>query len=152
MGQSCTLSKFTGGTELVVVGDMPEGGAAIQRDLDRLGEMARQEPHEAQEGEVQSRAPGKNNPMHQYMLDATHLEKSLAEKDTGVDTKLNVSQQCALATTKAAGILGCSSVACRLRKVICPLYSSLVRPHLECCIHFWAPHYKRDMDIYCRVQ
>ena len=50
---------------------------------------------------------GRNNPMHRYMLGATQLEISLAEKGLGilVDTKLNMSQQCALAAKVASGIL-----------------------------------------------
>ena len=42
---------------------------------------------------------GRNNPMHQYMLGAIQLESSMAEKNLGVlvDTRLNMSQQCALA-------------------------------------------------------
>ena len=98
----------------------------------------------------------RSNPMQQYMLGATQLESSLAEKDLEVllDTKLTMSQQCALATKKANGILSCirRSISSRLREVIFPLYSALVRPQLECWVQCWAPQYRREMDILERVQ
>jgi len=64
-----------------------------------------------------------------------------------VDTQVNVRQKFALAK-KANGSLGCigHSIASRWKEIL-PLHSVLVRPHLECWVHFWDPQYRRDMDI-----
>ncbi|KAK4818892.1 hypothetical protein QYF61_021409 [Mycteria americana] len=50
----------------------------------------------------------RNSPMHHYMLVTDWLDSYFAEKDLGVlvASKLTMSQQCALATKKADGILG----------------------------------------------
>ena len=82
--------------------------------------------------------------MHQYRLGNDLLERSSAEQDLRVlmDNSLAMSQQHALAA-KNSGILGSikERVASRSREVIPPLYSALVRPHLEHCVQFWAPQF-----------
>jgi len=136
--------------------DTPESCVAIQHDLDRLESWMQRNLMRLNKGKCRVLHLGRNNPMHQHRLGVDLLESSSVERGLGVlvDDRLTMSQQCALATKKANGILGYikRSVASRSREVLLPLYSALVRPHLEYCIQFCAPQFKKDEELLERDQ
>ena len=72
-----------------------------------------------------------------------------------VDEKLDMSQQCSQpGRCTVQCVLDCSKkgVASREREVIVPIYSALVRSHLQYCSRAWEPQYGRHVELLEWVQ
>lgn len=85
-----------------------------------------------------------------------HIIFFFVEKDlrVPVDNRLAMSQHCAMVVKKTNGILGFVEkiTASRSREVIHPIYSVLLKLHLEYCVQFWGPQYRRERELLERVQ
>ncbi|KFQ32242.1 hypothetical protein N332_14171, partial [Mesitornis unicolor] len=126
------------------------------RDLDRLERWAHANLMEFNKAWCKVLHLGRGNPKYKHRPGGEWLKSSPEEKDleVSVNEKLTMSQPCVLAAQKAKRNLGCitRSVASRAREVILPLYSALVRPHLEYSVLLWAPQYKKDNELLEWVQ
>ena len=93
--------------------------------------------------------PGLEHPKHTYRMGREWLESSPEEKDLGVSVgeRLNISQQ-----GQPYPDLHQEKCDQRLKKVIVPLYSALMRPHLEYCVQFWSPQHKKNRELLEQVQ
>ncbi|KAJ7409503.1 RNA-directed DNA polymerase from mobile element jockey-like protein [Willisornis vidua] len=149
-GIKCNLRQFADNTKLGHSVDLLEDRKALQRDLNKLDQWG-QANFMRLTVKCQVLHMFHNHHMQHYRFGEEWLGSFPSEKDLGMllNIWLNMSQQCAQVAKKANGILVCISnhVASRSRAVIVPLYSALVRLHLESCAQFWAPHYKKDIEM-----
>ena len=103
---------------------------------------------------------GKNNPTHKYKIkhgkNEIDLKITTCEKDFGVhvDPLLNFEDHMAIQSKKARGMAAMifKSIISRQKEILIPLYTALVRPHLEYGNVVWSPYKKKDKEIIEKVQ
>ncbi|KAK4830117.1 hypothetical protein QYF61_008544, partial [Mycteria americana] len=131
--------------------DSFEGQEALQRDLDRLEHWAMIDGMKFNKLKCQILHLGQSNARHKYKLGEEWLESSPAERDLGglVDSRLNISQH-----REGKRHPGCIKhcITSQPKEEIIPLFS-IVQPHLEYRVQFWAPpQFKKDVKAFKCIQ
>ncbi|CAM4650931.1 unnamed protein product [Lepidochelys kempii] len=144
----CVLIKFADDTKLGGIANLKKDWDTIQEDLDDLVNWSNSNRMKFNSEKCKVMHLGINNKSFSYKLGTHQLEVMEGEKDLGVlvDHRMTTSRQCDLALKKANAVLGCTrrGISSRNKEVLVPLYKALVRPHLEYCVHFWSPMFKKD--------
>ncbi|RMC06914.1 hypothetical protein DUI87_16364 [Hirundo rustica rustica] len=139
----CTFISFADKSSLAGAVDTTEGREATQRNLDKLKNCVHKDLMKFNKSKCKVLHLGGGNPRHEYRWQEELIGSSLMLKDLDIlrYRKLGMTSQCTLAAQKAEWILGYikRGEASRSKEVILPLYFSLVRPHLKCCIQLWGP-------------
>uniref|UniRef100_A0A803JLD2 Reverse transcriptase domain-containing protein n=1 Tax=Xenopus tropicalis TaxID=8364 RepID=A0A803JLD2_XENTR len=156
VGIESTVSIFADDTKLCKTISSMQDAAALQSDLTKLENWAANWKMRFNVDKCKVMHFGRNNINANYLLNGSVLGASLMEKDLGVfvDNKLSNSRQCHSVATTANKVLSCikKGIYSRDENIILPLYRSLVRPHLEYAVQFWAPVLKKDINELERVQ
>ena len=91
-----------------------------------------------------------------YKMGDSVLGTTVIEKDLGItiSADMKVSEQCGITASKGNQILRSirRNITYKEKKLIIPLYKTIVRPHLEYCIQAWGPYRKKDIDTLERIQ
>ena len=150
------VSKFADDTKLGGIANTDDQRALLQKDIDQLKEWADKWQMGFNADKCKVIRFGNKKPEGGYNLNGEMLEWVEEEKDLGVivNKSLKNSRQAQEAVKKANRMFGMifRNFHSRTKNIILPLYTSLVRPHLEFCNQFWNPHLKCDIELIERVQ
>ncbi|CAM5150473.1 unnamed protein product [Natator depressus] len=142
------LIKFADDTKLGGIANLEKDRDTLQEDLDDLVNWSNRNRMKFNSEKCKVMHLGINNKNFSYKLGTHQLEVTEEEKDLGVliDHRMTMSCQCDMAVKKANVVLGWirRGISSRDKEVLVPLYKALVRPHLEYCVQFWSPMFKKD--------
>ena len=155
-GLKCKVSKFADDTKIACKVTTKRERKALQSDLDQLTRWASRWQMKFNVEKCKVLHIGSNNNQFQYSMNGQQLSTVNEEKDLGVlvTNDLKPSQHCSQVVKTANKLVGFIGRVFenKSEKVILKLYNSLVRPHLEYCVQFWSPYYRKDIEKLERVQ
>ena len=155
-GIICKISKFADDTKIASKVTSTLERETLQSDLNRLVSWASEWQMKFNIEKCKVLHIGSNNDCVQYYMNDQQLSAVDKEKDLGItiSSDLKPSQHCSevfKTANKLVGFIG-RTFENKSERIILKLYNSLVRPHLEYCVQFWSPYYRKDIDKLERIQ
>ncbi|XP_059805558.1 uncharacterized protein LOC132380631 [Hypanus sabinus] len=136
--------------------DSVEDCRRLQRDIDRMQKWAEKWQMEFNLEKCEVVHFGRTNSKAEYKVNGRILGSVEEQRDLGVHVhrSLKVASQVDRVVKKVYRVLTFISQGkeFKQRDVMMQLYKTWVRPHLEYCIQFWSPHYRKDVEALERVQ
>ena len=150
------ILEFADDTKLSAVANTVDNCKTLQNDLNNIVEWSNKWGMKLDIDKCASLHIGNNNNNFIYKIGDKNINQVLEQKDLGViiDRDLKFHKQTNEAIKKANKLLGFISRTFdyKSKDIILPLYKSLVKPHLEYCVQFWSPTYRKDIDALERIQ
>ena len=155
-GLNCKISKFADDTKITGRVTTASERLQLQSDLDRLVNWSSKWQMKFNLDKCKVLHIGYHNTHSNYSMDGFRLTEVNQEKDLGItiSNDLKHGKHCSEVVKTANKLVGFIGRAFEFKseKVILTLYNALVRPHLEYCVQFWSPYYRKDIDKLERVQ
>ena len=155
-GLTCKISKFADDTKITGRVTTTAEKALLQSDLDRLVNWSNKWQMSYNVNKCNVLHIGSSNDRSNYSMNGTELLKVNEEKDLGVTTSndLKPGKHCSEVVKTANKLIGFIGRTFEFKsdKVVLTLFNALVRPHLEYCVQFWSPYYRKDIEKLERVQ
>ena len=155
-GLTCKISKFADDTKITSRVTTSVEKLDLQSNLNQLIRWAEKWQMQFNVDKCKVLHIGSNNDQTKYSLNGSELCKVNNEKDLGIIISNDLKpgkhiSEVVKTANKIAGFIG-RAFDYKSEKVILTLYNSLVRPHLEYCVQFWSPYFRKDVDKLERVQ
>ena len=155
-GLTCKISKFADDTKITGRVTSRAEKLQLQSDLDQLVNWSNKWQMKFNLDKCKVLHIGSSNDRARYSMNGSELIKVDEERDLGVTIShdLKPSKQCSQVVKTANKLLGFigRTFEFKSEKVILTLFNALVRPHLEYCVQFWSPYYRKDIEKLERVQ